>query len=408
MEAANRGVPSTSGGLIDAPREKGRWQALVTQARQAVAQRRPAESVGCLEEALTLARRDWPASRQHAESCVRLADLRAAFDRRDDALQLYGEAVGALAELPDGADAMLAHAVSNMGRMYLLRGDSEKGLELAVAAEALLRKLDLPDTPSTALNLAMARAHAGDETAACKAFGSALAALDRLEPADPQGIAVHDNYALYCLSIGEAEKAESLLRHSLILRQEAAGPRHPTYAGGLVNLGRMLHLFGEKQEEAEALLWQAKDVYEQGAGVTNTGLLSALYYLARIAQDGKRRDEAGQLCNSMVENCSGDQRSAKAAEAASLHVTARLWSAQGSGPAETETRLRRALELAESLSGGYRRLGVDVAAGVLADLSELMRSEKRLPETERLAVRAAEMRGRLLWSVSRHVFTPPD
>ena len=43
-----------------------------------------------------MARDDWLNPHQQAESCIRLADLRAALDRRDDALRLYGEAVGAL------------------------------------------------------------------------------------------------------------------------------------------------------------------------------------------------------------------------------------------------------------------------------------------------------------------------
>jgi hypothetical protein len=60
------------------------------------------------------------------------------------------------------------------------------------------------------------------------------------------------------------------------------------------------------------------------------------------------------------------------------------------------------------MDGGYRRLGVDIAADIMADLSDLVLEENRAAEAERLASRAAEMRGRLLWAISRHVFMAPD
>lgn len=408
MEAVNRGFLSVAGAVPAAGSEETHRISLLAQARQAVSRHRLAQAADCLEEAYSLARQNWPASRKLAESCVRLADLRAAVDRRDDALQLYGEAVVVLGQLPDGVGGLLAHAVSNMGRMYILTGDQQRGQELCVAGEALQRKLQLPNSASIELNLGMAMAQTGDDAAATSAFRAAVAALESLPPADPQGIAVRDNFALYCLSTSRVGEAETLLRQSLILRQEAFGPLHPLYAAGLVNLARALCLFAEKHEEAESLLWQAKETYERGNGPAASVMLSALYFLACIAQRDKRREEAGRHCNAMVESVAPDARHATAAEAASLHVTARLWAAEGSTPNETENRLRRALALAEALKGGYRRIGVDIAAGVLSDLSELTRGERRLPEAERLAKRAAEMQGRLLWSVSRHVFMPPD
>jgi erythromycin esterase-like protein len=291
--------------------------------------------------------------------------------------------------------------------MYLLKGDQTKGYELAAAADAMQRKLGQYDTPSVKLNLAMALAHIGDDAGAQQAFKAAVAALDRQEPQTLQGIAVHDNYALYCLSRDLVEEAEILLRHCLILRQEAVGPRHRVYAGGLVSLARLLYVVGGALEEAEPLFWQAKDIYQRGRGATASALLPVIYYLARIAQHDMRNTEADRLCSAMREQGGGDEQVAKAAEAASLHVSVRLSAAEGSGSADTEKRLIQALELAESLNGGYRRLGVDIAAGVLAELSGLMFDENRAPEAERLAGRAAEMRRRLLWAISNHVFMAP-
>jgi len=407
MEAVNERLLSSTDELPGTPARQSRWESLIAQAKQAVARRRVAEAAGYLEEALEIARGDWPDSRKQAESCIRLADLYAALDRRDDALGLYGDAIGVLDDSPAGASTLLAHAVSNIGRMFLLKGDQAKGHGLVAAADSMQRTLGRPDTPSVKLNLAMALAHAGDDAATQQAFKAAVTALDRQEPEDLQGIAVHDNYALYCLSRELVEEAEALLRHCLILRQEAVGPRHPVYAGGLVSLARLLHVFGGAQDDAEALFRQARDIYERGRGATAAEILPVIYYLARIAQQNQRTAEAGRLCGAMLELGADDKRIAMAAEAASQHVTVRLAAAEGSDPAETERRLVEALELAESLNGGYRRLGVDIAADILAELSALMHAENRAPEAERLAGRAAEMRRRLLWAISRHVFMAP-
>ena len=408
MESVNRSILSSTDELPGTPARLSRWDSLVAQSKQAVDRRRVAEAAGYLEEALEMARNDWPDSHKQAESSIRLADLYAALDRREDSLRLYGEAIGILGELPDGTNTQLSHAVSNIGRMYLFKGDQTKGYELAAAADAMQRQLGQYDTPSLKLNLAMALAHTGDDAGAQLAFKAAVAALERQEPQTLQGIAVHDNYALYCLSRDLVEEAEILLRHCLILRQEAVGPRHRVYAGGLVNLARLLYVVGGAQEEAETLFWQAKDIYERGRGATASALLPVIYYLARIAQHDMRNTEADRLCTAMREQGGGDERAARAAEAASLHVSARLLAADGSNSADTEKRLIQALELAESLNGGYRRLGVDIAAGVLAELSGLMFDENRAPEAERLADRAAIMRRHLLWAISNHVFMAPD
>ena len=409
MEAASKGFLSDTNELVGTPARQSRWESLIAKSKQAVGQRRLGEAAGYAEEALALARHDWPGAHQLAESCILLADLRAALDRRSDALKLYGEAIGVLGELPDGVNANLAHAVSHIGRMFMLKGDQAKGQALAVAADALLRKLGEANSPSIKLTLAMAKASSGDRRGAEAAFMQAVDALDTLEPGDLQNIAIHDNFALYCLSSGEEEKAEILLRQCLILRQEAAGPRHPLNAAGLVHLGRLLLLYrgGNGREEAESLFRQARDIFDRTTGTPPATVLPVLYYLARVAQEEGANAEVGRLCNAMLECCMGDDRAAVAAEAAALHVTARLW-AGNSEPAETEDRLRQALELTESMDGSYRRLAVDIQADALAQLAGVTNETGRTAEAERLSARAEETRGLLLWAVSRHVFMAPD
>ena len=102
MEAVKQGFLSSTGELAGTPARQSRWASLVAQSKQAVARRRVAEAAGSLEEALEMARNDWPNFHQQAESCIRLADLLAALDRREEALALYAEGVGVLGGLPVG------------------------------------------------------------------------------------------------------------------------------------------------------------------------------------------------------------------------------------------------------------------------------------------------------------------
>ena len=102
MEAVNQGFLSSTDELAGTPARQSRWASLIAQSKQAVARRRLAEAAGYLEEAVEMARNDWPNFHRQAESCIRLADLLAALDRRDEALELYAEGVGVLGGLSPG------------------------------------------------------------------------------------------------------------------------------------------------------------------------------------------------------------------------------------------------------------------------------------------------------------------
>lgn len=409
MGAVGQGLLSSVGRLAGRPARQYRWNALIGQAAEAIARRRLADAVDHLVQAFAIAHAEWPGGERLGESLLRLADLKAALEMTDEAMHLYARGISVLACLPEGIDSRLALAAGNLGRLFLLKGEPRNAAVLIEAGTALQRKLGEPDTPALQLNRALIAAAAGHDDDAQLAFNDAIAALDRLAgPRDLQGVAIHDNYALFCASRDRLDDAEVLLRRCLILRQEAAGPRHAIYAAGLVNLARVR--LGEDQadhsglDETRALLWQAADICERAGPRPASGLLPALYYMARLACLAGRADEAASLCDRMLEFGKSDPHAEPAAEAASLHILAKL-QRDGCGPAgDGEAALRRALGLAGTLAGGHRTLGHDMIVGLLSDLAEVAAASGRTAEAERLAGRSAELRRTPVWALSRQIF----
>lgn len=414
MAAVGQGLLSSVGRIAGRPARQYRWNTLVGQADEAIVKRRLGEAADYLEQALVLARAEWPEGMRLGESLLRLADLSAALERDDEALRLYVQGISTLVALPDGIDGRLAHAVSNLGRMLLLRGDQRKADALTRAATALQRKFGEAATPILLLNRALVSAEAGQDDDAQLAFNDAIAALDRASgPRDLQAVAVYDNYALFCASRGRRDDAEVLLRRCLILRQEAAGPRHPIYATGLINLARLRIdevTAGHRSEgvrgpeEVEALLWQSADICERAGLHPASGLLPTLYYMARVALGTGRADETAALCDRILDFGQRERYAQRAAEAAALHILARLQKGGSARTAGVEPQLRRALDISRNLKGTYRALGHELTVGLLADLADFLAAAGKTGEAEHLAHRSETMRRAPVWALARQVF----
>jgi tetratricopeptide (TPR) repeat protein len=406
MEAANQ-ESTLSGGLpADGSSAQVHWRNLLGLGDEAIADGRLEDAFEHCGNALRIAKQSGPDSDWLAESYVRLADICAALDRRSAALRLYGQGVAILDRLPHGISTLLAHAVSNMGRLRLLSGETARAAELTAAADALQRKLNVPESPAIKLNLAIAEATAGRDRDADRAFREALAAADRSRGTIGALVfAVHDNFAQFCIRRDRKADAEMALRSCLILRQETGGPRHPVYADGLVNLAR-LHLMHDAEEEAETLLWQASDVYRHNGDAPAAALVEALYLLGRVAQQDGRAAEAESLCDRLFTLGEENAEATAAAQAAALHIGARLRLA-GPDRLTAETPMRQALGLADSLRGDFRRLGDDISGDLLCELSGLLMEIGKGAEAERLMARADDLRGQPRWEVTGFVFVAP-
>lgn len=407
MQAVGQGLLTSVGRIAARPARQMRWNSANASAADAIAKRRLTEASSFYLEAVDVARAEWPHSIRLAESLARLADTFAALEQPAAALPLYRETIALLGDLPDGVDSLLVHAVSNMSRVLMLAGDNDRAVDLAAASAALQERLGLADTVVLLLNQAVVLAEAGRDADAGTAFDGAIETIERgAGSRDMQAIAIHDNYAFFCISRGRAADAEILLRRCLILRQEAASPRHPTYATGLVNLARLQVAAGQ-QDEAESLLWQAADTCERASKRPTLGLLPALYYLARVARLAGRTEDMEAMSARIAEFAAQRPAIATAADAARLHIQA-LAQLDAGGAADCEPLFRRALECAEKTDLPYRRLGRDISADILADLTGVLAAQGKTAVAERLAARAADLARRPLWAFARQLISSVD
>jgi len=403
MEAANQAsAPSRKIASGGSP-VPAHWRLLLRQAMGAIAEGRLNDALDRCRDALQIAKAHGAKTEWLAESYIRLADLCAALDQPGAARRMYGQGIAVLDSLPEGISTMLAHAVSNMGRLHLLDGEVARAAELTAAGDALQRRLNTPDSPAIKLNRALVAATTGREDDADLAFRQALAATDRRRGVTAAlAFAVHDNFAWFSLRRGRLADAEMALRSCLILRQEAGGPRHPAYADGLLNLAR-LHVAGDAGDEAETLLWQAADVCRRNGNAPTAAHIEAVHLLACCAAQGDRTSEAERLRERLLALAKADARATAAAEAAALHVGA-LLSRKGPNGVTAEASMRRALILADRLSGDFGRLGNDVSGAVLRELSQLLSANGKDAEAERLRARADELGREPQWSVTGFVF----
>ena len=406
VEEIKDSLLSTVGRIAGQPARQYRWSSLRKQARFAIRARRYQEAAAHLRDALQVARSAWPEGPRQSETAIQLADVCAVLDRDGEAESLYRDALLSRGAAADQIDDVFVRGVSGLGRLYLLRGEPDK-------AEPLIRRaLDLetvrlgPGFASvTALfNMALLHAGAGRDEDAKRRFGEAIETLERSDGAEPlEAIAVYDNCALFCISRGLADEAESLFRRALIIRQETVGPRHSVYAAGLVNLGR-LQFDRDALDEAESLLWQATDVYQRNKGTLYAGYLPALYYLALIARRNERRDEAGALCKKLLVAAEGNEDANGPAEAALLHVFG-LLQTDRKNPGDGEQMFRRADDLARSAAPKHRRFASNILGYMLDDLAVLVRGDGKTAEADALCAHAKEIRETISWSLGRRVFT---
>jgi len=405
MEAAKQASapsPERASGGSSAP---AHWRLLIGQAKKSIGDGHLGDALDRCRDALQIAKGNGAKTDWLGESYIRLADICAALDQPGAAQRLYGQGIAVLNGVPGGVSAILAHAVSNVGRLHLLNGEMARAAELAAAGDALQRKLNAPDSPAIKLNLAIVAATAGRDDAADLAFRESLAAADRRRGAiGALAFAVHDNFARFSIRRGRTTDADMALRSCLILRQEAGGPRHPVYADGLLNLAR-LHLVNNAMEEAETLLWQTADTLRRSGGAPSPAHVEAVYLLARCAVQRDDADEAHGLRDRLLALAKADAKAAAAAEAAALHVGT-LLRLDGADGSSTEATMRRALTLADRLGGDFRRLGDDISGAVLGELSELLSGTGKGAEAERLRVRAEDLRKQPRWAVTGFVFVP--
>ncbi len=400
------GAIATTGGTASQQTLQKDWTGLLDSAEASVKKRRYREAEDQLEVALAIAEAEWPNSPLPGEAAVRLAGVCIMLSLQGRAEALYRQALLARGAAQDKVDAVFVEGVSGLGRLYLLREEIDKAEPLirrALDLETALRGPGLASVP-VFLNLAMLHAMAGRDEDAKRMFGEAIETLERGEcDDDVEAIGAYDNCALFRISRGDSQEADSLYRRALILRQGTVGPRHPVYAAGLVNLGRLQFRRGVF-DEAESLLWQATDVFHQTRRASYSGHLPALYYLALIAQRNQQHEEAGMLRTKLLQDTETDLEASGPAQAAVLHIEGRLHLDRGEA-SDAEAKFRQALDIARDSTPVHRRFAAGILGLLLDELAGLLRDSDRSTEAEHLTAHATELAGTLDWSLGRRVFT---
>lgn len=406
VESAREGGVPAARASAGPPTHENRWTGLRGNAEGAIKKRRYREAAEFLEEALYIAEAAWPDGARYSETAVRLAGVCVMLSLHGRAEALYRQTLLAGGESADQVNAVFVEALSGLGRLYLLREEFDKAEPLirrALDLETALRGPGLASVP-VFLNLAMLHAMSGRDEDAGRMFGEAVETLERGERGDEvEAIEVYDNAALFHIGRGDLAVADSLYRRALILRQETGGPRHPVYAAGLVNLGRLQFQRGVF-DEAETLLWQAADVFHQTRRASYSGHLPALYYLALMAQRNQQHEEAEMLRAKLLQDTETDPEANGPARAAVLHLEGRNHLARGEA-ADAGRKFREALDIAGDSNPVHRRFTAAIRGLLLGELAGLPDGGGQPAEAERLAAEARELAGALDWSLGRRVFT---
>ncbi len=181
----------------------------------------------------------------------------AIFDRQDhrpeiseqrfrEALALRRETLGA--DHPD-----VAVTLNDLGLFLLEQGrfaEAEKRLREAEAIERHLYGASHPDLATTLNNLGLLRGRQNRPKEAEELFQNAVAMLQATTAAEhPLRATVGQNLGDLLQNQGRQDEAEKLYRQALDLRQRALPPGHPDTAATLNNLARLV---GSRQRWAEA------------------------------------------------------------------------------------------------------------------------------------------------------------
>jgi len=264
---------------------------------------------------------------------VNLAAVYRAQARYAEAGPLYERALQLRRDDPATAGRQAPEVLSHMAGLAQDRGELPRAEELmreAVAAFRADRSLESSDGLLSLVNLGAILASEGKFAEAETTERSALAVY-RAQPPGPDYASALNTLGNILAISGHPKEGERLLREAVAVWETALGPDHPSLAPGLMNLGVLLHA---RHRDGEA------QVFMDRAARIDAGNLPANH--PRVAVD--LNNQAGLL------------------------IARKRYR-------EAEELLLRSVAILES-----RAPGADLGQ-ILANLGDLYRLEKRLPES---------------------------
>ncbi|MCB9569548.1 MAG: serine/threonine protein kinase [Myxococcales bacterium] len=209
-----------------------------------------------------------------------LGELSRAIERLEEAYFLAGES---------GADLVAAEAaVLTMAAIGASRSRHEEGLAWGRSAAMMVGRVDLGERELGArylITLGVIERQRGDFDAALAAYERALAIFRAdLGPRHPSVARALNNIGNALTEKGDLEAAAARLREALAIFEEIYGPEHPDMAIFLGNLGAVLTEL-DRRDEARALTERALAVSLANLGPEHPQVADARVNLAFAAVD---------------------------------------------------------------------------------------------------------------------------
>ena len=203
----------------------------------------PAAGVAALDEALALADAgSYMGTHDRAAVVGNRANLLNAMGRRDEAIEGHQEAIDLLRSLLGDEHPDVANAISGIGQVHLLSGDTDAASERlreALALQEQLLGVEHPALATTLLNLAGAQLEAGDGVAAALSAARAAALIEPHLPEDHLYFGYIESLlgAIALRAEGDPATAKSRCTRGLELLEANLGPAHAHLTAPLTCLG---------------------------------------------------------------------------------------------------------------------------------------------------------------------------
>ncbi|MEO8138574.1 MAG: serine/threonine-protein kinase [Gemmatimonadota bacterium] len=179
-------------------------------------------------------------------------------------------------------------------------GRAESLFRASLAMRGRLPSVDSADIYQGLSNVAEAMLNQGKVAEAAALYDTVAGALDRLRPTDTELRAINRaNLGTALSQLGRYLEAEPLLREAVQLFEQARGPNDPGVASALQPLAGTL-IFNRKFAEAEQAARRAVAIDEKEFGRSNPATLSALRMLTAAMVESGRCDEALPLVREML------------------------------------------------------------------------------------------------------------
>jgi CHAT domain-containing protein/Tfp pilus assembly protein PilF len=230
-------------------------------------------------------------SRVHAQTADPLAEVKRSRDqcvefynagKYDDAVRTCERAL-TISQASLRSDWDVVTALSNLGAVYLAKGEYAKAEPLYLRALAIVEHLRPADPPLVATvvhNLAELHRLKGEYDEAETLFKRALELREKSLPSeDPLVAASANSLATVYFERGDYTKAEPLYQRALAIYEKRFGDRHPAVIPPLNNLAE-LYRTEMKYAEAEPLYERALTIAEQSLPSEHPLVASTLHNLA--------------------------------------------------------------------------------------------------------------------------------